>query len=70
MTERQGPAAGRRLFLKHGVAVAGGAAALAVAGGAATAGGGAESPAASDAQRPQGYRLTPHIERYYRLARR
>lgn len=61
---------GRRRFLKT-AAVAGGAATVAAAGGAAVAGTD-EAPAAQAAPEPQGkqgYHVTPHIERYYRLAR-
>ena len=61
---------GRRDFLKS-AAVAGGAAVAGAAAGAALAGTAVE-PVAADADSParrEGYRLTPHIETYYRLAR-
>ena len=61
---------GRRAFLKR-VAVAGGAATVAVAGGSAVADIGQEAPNKDAAAQPdsKGYRVTPHIEAYYRLAR-
>lgn len=61
---------GRRAFLKR-VAVAGGAATVAVAGGSAVARQNQEAPERDAAARPgsKGYRVTPHIEAYYRLAR-
>ncbi|NIM29365.1 MAG: formate dehydrogenase [Gammaproteobacteria bacterium] len=63
-------ASGRRTFLKR-AAVAGGAATVAVAGGAAVAdiapeSAGDTAPSGSS----KGYRMTPHIEAYYRSARR
>ena len=61
---------GRREFLKR-AAVTGGAVTVAAAAGAAVAGTG--EPAAADvldkAPQSMGYRMTDHIERYYRLAR-
>ena len=60
---------GRREFLKS-AAVAGGAVTVAAATGAAA---GTDEPAtvgaADAAPEPRGYRMTDHIERYYRLAR-
>ncbi len=60
---------GRREFLKR-AAVAGGAATAAVAGGAAVADIASES---NDKRIPEqdskGYRVTPHIEAYYRSTR-
>ena len=60
---------GRREFLKR-AAVTGGAVTVAAAAGAAAAG--TDAPAASvldTAPQSRGYRMTDHIERYYRLAR-
>ena len=61
---------GRREFLKR-AAVTGGAVTVAAAAGAAAAG--TELPAtagaADTAPESRGYRVTDHIERYYRLAR-
>ena len=61
---------GRREFLRR-AAVTGGAVTVAAAAGAAAAGTG--GPAAADvrdtAPQSRGYRMTDHIERYYRLAR-
>ena len=59
----------RRAFLK-GVAVAGGATAVAAAGGAAVADVSAEkAPAAkAKAEGSKGYHETDHIREYYRLA--
>ncbi len=61
---------GRREFLKR-AALTGGGVTVAAAAGAAAAG--ADGPAAADAletaPRSRGYRMTDHIERYYRLAR-
>ena len=61
---------GRREFLKR-AAVTGGAVTVAAAAGAAAAG--TDAPAAADvldtAPQSRGYRMTDHIERYYRLAR-
>ena len=61
---------GRREFLKS-AAVAGGAVTVAAATGAAVAG--TDEPAtvgaADAAPESRGYRMTDHIERYYRLAR-
>lgn len=60
---------GRRAFLKR-VAVAGGAAGVAVAGGGAVAGIGPDPvPEAQAEPTTKGYHLTPHIAKYYRLAR-
>jgi len=56
----------RRSFLR-GLAVIGGVTAV-----AASAGGGAAEPAAEsppDRARPKGYRVTPHIAKYYEKAR-
>ncbi len=62
-------ATGRRAFLKR-AAVAGGAATVAVAGAAAVAEVVPESPEqTSPEQKSKGYRMTPHIEAYYRSAR-
>ena len=62
-------ATGRRTFLKR-AAVAGGAATVAVAGGAAVAEVAPESPhKAAPEQSSKGYRMTPHIEAYYRSTR-
>jgi nitrous oxide reductase len=62
-------ASGRRAFLKR-AAVAGGAATVAVAGGAAVADIASESPdKATPEGSSKGYRMTPHIEAYYRSAR-
>ncbi len=62
-------ATGRRAFLKR-AAVAGGAATVAVAGAGAVADM-APEPAheAAREQGSKGYRMTPHIEAYYRSAR-
>lgn len=62
-------ATGRRAFLKR-AAVAGGAATVAVAGAGAVADM-APEPAheAAPEQGSKGYRVTPHIEAYYRSAR-
>ena len=60
---------GRREFLKR-AAVTGGA--VTVAAGAKAAGaaeGTASGPAPETAPESRGYRMTSHIERYYRLAR-
>ena len=61
---------GRREFLKR-AAVTGGAVTVAAAAGTATAG--TDGPAATDVldatAQSRGYRMTDHIERYYRLAR-
>ena len=60
---------GRREFLKR-AAVTGGAVTVAAAAGSAAAA--TDAPAASvPAAAPQsrGYRMTDHVERYYRLAR-
>ena len=61
---------GRREFLKR-AAVTGGAVTVAAAAGAAAAGAGepASAPAAETAPESRGYRMTDHVERYYRLAR-
>lgn len=64
-------AQGRRAFLKR-AAVVGGAATVAAAGGSAVAETGPDAPergAATEARGKKGYHVTPHIERYYRLAR-
>ncbi len=62
-------ATGRRAFLKR-AAVAGGAATGAVAGAAAVAEVVPESPEqTSPEQKSKGYRITPHIEAYYRSTR-
>ena len=61
---------GRREFLKR-AAVTGGAVTVAAAAGATAAGVG-EPVSASTAEtvpESRGYRMTDHIERYYRLAR-
>ena len=61
---------GRREFLKR-AAVTGGAVTVAVAAGDAAAG--TDAPAAAavrdTAAQSTGYRMTDHIEQYYRLAR-
>jgi nitrous oxide reductase len=61
---------GRREFLKR-AAVTGGAVSVAAAAGAAAAGtdGPATVSAVDTAPESRGYRMTDHIERYYRLAR-
>jgi nitrous oxide reductase len=61
---------GRREFLKR-AAVTGGAVTVAAAAGAAAAGtdGPATVSAVDTAPESRGYRMTDHIERYYRLAR-
>ena len=62
-------ATGRRAFLKR-AAVAGGAATVAVAGAAAVANVEPESlDKAAPEQNSKGYRVTPHIEAYYRSTR-
>jgi hypothetical protein len=62
-------ASGRRAFLKR-AAVAGGAATVAVAGAGAVARIEPESPGkAAPEQNSKGYRMTPHIEAYYRSTR-
>ena len=62
-------ATGRRAFLKR-AAVAGGAATVAVAGAAAVAEVAPESPdQVAPEQKSKGYRMTPHIEAYYRSTR-
>ena len=62
-------ATGRRAFLKR-AAVAGGAATVAVAGAAAVANVEPESQdKAAPEQDSKGYRVTPHIEAYYRSTR-
>ena len=60
----------RRAFLK-GAAVAGGAATIGLATGATSAETADAEPTVADATGParRGYHVTPHIERYYRLAR-
>lgn len=64
------PVNGRRRFLKT-AALAGGAATVAVAAGAAVTDEPqpAGRPSEEGARGKQGYRLTPHIDTYYRLAR-
>lgn len=61
---------GRRRFLKT-AALAGGAATVAVGSGAAVAepAQSVDTPVSSEAPGAKGYRVTPHIEAYYRLAR-
>ena len=61
---------GRREFLKR-AAVTGGAVTVAAAAGAATAAtdGPAAVGAVDTAPESRGYRMTDHVERYYRLAR-
>ena len=60
---------GRREFLKR-AAVTGGTVTVAVAAGATAATGEPVSvPAVEAAPESRGYRMTDHIERYYRLAR-
>ena len=62
-------AKGRRAFLKR-AAVAGGAVTVAAAGGAAVADRAPEEPQSrGPEQGAQGYRVTPHIEAYYRSTR-
>jgi nitrous oxide reductase len=63
------PRGDRRAFLK-GVAVAGGATAVAVAGGSAVADVSADRPGAAKAKAEgsKGYHETDHIREYYRLA--
>ncbi|MDH3316854.1 MAG: hypothetical protein OER43_13955 [Gammaproteobacteria bacterium] len=63
------PRSDRRAFMK-GVAVAGGATAVAVAGGGAVADVSADKPEAAKAkaESTQGYHETDHIRKYYRLA--
>ena len=69
MNETQKVATGRRAFLKR-AAVAGGAATVAVAGAAAVANVEPESQdKAAPEQDSKGYRVTPHIEAYYRSTR-
>ena len=69
MSKTPEAARGRRAFLKR-AAVAGGAATVAVAGGSAVAD---MAPESSETRKPEqttkGYRLTPHIEAYYRSTR-
>ena len=69
MSKTRETARGRRAFLKR-AAVAGGAATVAVAGGKAVA---EMTPESSGTRAPEqgsrGYRLTPHIEAYYRSTR-
>jgi hypothetical protein len=62
-------ATGRRAFLKR-AAVAGGAATVAVAGAGAIADVASESPGKVVPEgSSKGYRMTPHIEAYYRSTR-
>jgi len=69
MSETAKVATGRRAFIKR-AAVAGGAATVAVAGAGAVA---RVEPASPDKAAPEqnskGYRMTPHIEAYYRSTR-
>ncbi len=70
MSERtKTPRSDRRAFIK-GVAVAGGATAVAVAGGSAVADVSADKPEAANAKAEgtKGYHETDHIRKYYRLA--
>ena len=59
---------GRREFLKR-AAVTGGTVTVAAAAGVAAAGEPAAAPAARTVPESRGYRMTAHIDRYYRLAR-
>ena len=59
---------GRREFLKR-AAVTGGAVTVAAAAGAAAADAPAPVEIADTTPESRGYRMTDHIERYYRLAR-
>jgi len=69
MNKTPNRATGRRTFLKR-AAVAGGAATVAVAGAAAVAKVEPESPNKADPEQgSKGYRVTPHIEAYYRSTR-
>lgn len=69
MSERRKVAdSGRRKFLK-GVAVAGGAAAVTAGARAAVETETAAAPAQSQASGSRGYRVTPHIAKYYEKAR-
>ena len=70
MNTRTSEPHGRREFLKR-AAVTGGAVTVAAAAGAATAAtdGPAATAAVDTAPESRGYRMTDHIERYYRLAR-
>lgn len=69
MNETPKVARGRRAFLKR-AAVAGGAVTVAAAGGAAVAEMAPETPhKRAPEQGSQGYRVTPHIEAYYRSTR-
>lgn len=69
MNETPKVATGRRAFLKR-AAVAGGAATVAVAGGAAVADVASDGPVKTDPEQgAKGYRVTPHVEAYYRSAR-
>ncbi|HEY5645073.1 MAG TPA: hypothetical protein VIS76_03960 [Pseudomonadales bacterium] len=62
-------ATGRRAFLKR-AAVAGGAATVAVAGAGAIADVASDSPGTTAPEgSSKGYRVTPHIEAYYRSTR-
>jgi nitrous oxide reductase len=65
------PISGRRRFLKT-AALAGGAATVAAAAGGAVAERFEPAARQADTAAPatQGYHVTPHIETYYRLARR
>ena len=69
MTKTSKEPHGRREFLKR-AAVAGGAVAVAAGAKAAGAAGGtASGPVPETAPESRGYRMTSHVERYYRLAR-
>ena len=59
---------GRREFLKR-AAVTGGTVTVAAAAGVAAAGEPAAAPAPQTVPESRGYRVTAHIDRYYRLAR-
>ena len=69
MSKTPETARGRRAFLKR-AAVAGGAATVAVAGGRAVADMAPQAPEkGAPEQGAKGYRVTPHIEAYYRSTR-
>ena len=70
MTKTSKEPHGRREFLKR-AAVAGGAVAVAAGAKAAGAAEGrtASRPVPETAPESRGYRMTSHVERYYRLAR-
>jgi nitrous oxide reductase len=68
MSRNEGTAkTSRRAFLRDAAAV-GGIAAVAAGSGAAAAQVSAAAPARSEA-RPKGYRVTPHVAKYYEKAR-